>query len=107
MKARRLTSREANASQVADEQSKANTDWGDECGTVLLRGEHENGKYQERSQEHLDEEALGEVCAFGQSRCHGEFLSARMRSVSLSTFAKQNRGVDALVGTALSQCLHW
>lgn len=107
MKARRLTSREANAGQVADEQSKANTDRGNECGTVLLRREHENGEYQECGQEHLDEEALGEVCAFGQSRCHGEFLSARMKSASLSTFAEQDWGGDALVGTALSQCLHW
>ena len=73
-RASRLTSREANAGQVADEQSKANTDWGDECGTVLLRGEHEDGEHQKRSQEHLDEEALGEVCAFGQSRCHCKFL---------------------------------
>jgi hypothetical protein len=74
MEAGRLTSREANASQVADEQGKADTDRGDECGTMLLRGEHEDGEHQECSQEHLNEESLREVCAFGQCRCHGEFL---------------------------------
>jgi hypothetical protein len=70
----KLTSREANASQVADEQSKADPDRRDECGTMLFRGEHEDGEHQECSQEHLDEESLREVCAFGQCRCHGEFL---------------------------------
>lgn len=74
MEAGRLTSREANASQVADKQSKANTDWGDECSAMLLRGEHEDGEHQECSQEHLNEESLREVCAFGQCRCHGELL---------------------------------
>lgn len=74
MEAGRLTSREANASQVADEQRKTDTNGGDECGTMLLRSEHEDREHQECSQEHLNEESLREVCAFGQCRCHGEFL---------------------------------
>ena len=74
MRAIRLTSCEANASQVANEQGKADADRRDECGTVLLRGEHEDCEHQKCSQEHLDEESLGEVCAFGQRRRHGELL---------------------------------
>ena len=74
MRAIRLTSCEANASQVTNEQGKADADRRDECGTVLLRGEHEDGEYQKCSQEHLDEESLGEVCAFGQRCRHGELL---------------------------------
>ena len=74
MKAGSLTSCEANPGQVADEQSKADTDRCDERGTMLLRGEHEDGKHKECSQEHLDEESLGDICAFAQSCCHGEFL---------------------------------
>ena len=74
MEAGRLTSREANAGQMADEQSKADTDRSDERGTMLLRSEHEDGEHQECSQEHLDEESLGEVGAFSQRCCHREFL---------------------------------
>ena len=74
MRTGRLTSREAHASQVTDEQGKADTDRGDECGTMLLRGEHEDGEHQECSQEHLNKESLGEICAFRQRRRHGELL---------------------------------
>jgi hypothetical protein len=59
---------------VADEQGKADTDRSDECGAMLLCGKHEDGEHQECSKEHLDEESLGEVCAFGQRRRHGELL---------------------------------
>ena len=74
MRAIRLTSCEANAGQVADEQGKADSNRSDECGTMLLGSEHEDGEHQECSQEHLNKESLGEICAFRQRRRHGELL---------------------------------
>ena len=51
------TSSETSASEVADEERETDTDRCDESGTMFLGGEHEDGKDQERSQEHFDEEA--------------------------------------------------
>jgi hypothetical protein len=77
----RLTSCEARASQVADEEGKADTDRSNERGVVFLNSEHEDGEHQERSQKHLNEETLSKICACGQRRCYREFLSTRMRLV--------------------------
>jgi hypothetical protein len=55
------TSCEADASQVTDEQSKADANRRDERGAVLLGCEHKDGEDQQHSQEHLDEESAGDI----------------------------------------------
>lgn len=70
-----LTSGEANACKMADEECETDTDRCNEGGTVLLCGEHEDGEDEQGGQEHLDEEATGDGRVFGQSRCDSEFLS--------------------------------
>jgi hypothetical protein len=59
------TSCKSCASQMGDEQSKANADRCDESGAVLLSCEHEDGEDQQCRHEHLDEQTTSGVCVCG------------------------------------------
>lgn len=78
---------------MTDEKSKANADWRDESGAVLLGCEHEDGEDQQCRQEHLDKEAASDTCVCGQRSRHGKFLSRDGRSVSLLVVAEQSMGM--------------
>jgi hypothetical protein len=81
------TSSEANADKMGDEECKTNTDRCDESGTMFLSGEHENGEYQERGQEHLNEQATDDRRVDVQACLDMQFLQDRTRLAWLLIFA--------------------
>lgn len=77
---------------MANEKSKANADWCNKSGAVLLGCEHKDGEDQQCCQKHLDEEAASDTCVCGQRGCDGKFLSRNGMSASLFMIAEQSMG---------------